>query len=295
VTTKANKVRIGFFTVVACTLLAIVLFVFGGMRFWEGRDHYTVRFSGTVMGLSPGAQVFLNGIRVGTVEEIALAEDDLRMVSVTISVAEGTPVRTDTRALLQMAGITGLKVIDLRDGSFTSGRLPPGSTIPQGETLLDKLELQAKTIVDESAQLMRRANSIVAKLDALVAPANTEAVAHILDRSRTAATNLAETSAVLRLQVADNAAALRKTIAAAGESAQRARAVIDHQVTDLLDNTNDLVLDMRGLVRDNGPAVRSAVLDIRHAARTFKDLTRDVKAQPSRLLFGGAPRERKRP
>ncbi|MCW5807282.1 MAG: MCE family protein [Deltaproteobacteria bacterium] len=294
-TSKANKIRIGLFTVTAGALLAIVLVVFGGLRFWEKKDRYTVLFEGTVMGLAPGAQVFLNGIRVGTVDDIALAEHDLRVVAVSISVAAGTPIRTDTRALLQIAGITGLRVIDLRDGSFEAARLAPGSAIPQGATLLDRLELQARTIVDESAELMKRANRIVDHLDALVDPENTAAVKQVLDSSRTAAANLADASASLKLLVRDNAAALHRTIVAAGDSARRAQEVIDHQVSDLLENTGELVLDLRGLVRDNGPAVRSAVFDLRQAARSFKDLTREVKAQPSRLLFGGAQRERRLP
>jgi hypothetical protein len=36
-----------------------------------------------------------------------------------------------------LAGITGLRVIDLHGGSLSSPRLAPGAQIAQGDTLLD--------------------------------------------------------------------------------------------------------------------------------------------------------------
>jgi phospholipid/cholesterol/gamma-HCH transport system substrate-binding protein len=160
-TTKAQKIRIGMFTLVTGVLAAVTLIAFGGIRFWEHRDRYTIVVDGTVYGLQDGAQVFANGIRVGSVEELTVPQDDPSKVVVTIKVKSGTPVRADTRAMLQTAGITGLKVIDLRGGTLAAPPLPPGSSIAQGDTTLDKIEKQAQSIVDQSHQLMTRANRVM--------------------------------------------------------------------------------------------------------------------------------------
>ena len=66
------------FTTVTLGLLGIVLVVFGGLSFWKKSDHYRIVFATSVIGLEPGAQVYLNGIKVGTVDEVDVAAADIR-------------------------------------------------------------------------------------------------------------------------------------------------------------------------------------------------------------------------
>jgi hypothetical protein len=69
--------------------------------------------------------------------------------------------------MLQLAGITGLKVIDLRHGTHDSPVMAEGSTIAEGKTFIDKLQKQAETLADQSAELMTRANKLVGQLEGL--------------------------------------------------------------------------------------------------------------------------------
>jgi phospholipid/cholesterol/gamma-HCH transport system substrate-binding protein len=292
---KGQKIRIGLFAAVTAALVAIVIVVFAGVRFWEGTDRYRIVFDGTVMGLEDGAYVFVNGIRVGIVENIEAAPEDLRKVEVTIAVREGTPIHADTKAVLQYAGITGLKVIDLRDGSRASPRLPTGGTIGQGETVLDRLEHQAETLADQSVQLMTRANQIVDNLVVLSDPEKFAGMEEIVQQARITAENLAVASSTLRGMVAENRTALRSSIAAVEETARSATAVLDGEVAGLVSNAGDFVSQLKGMVSTNQGALRSAVFDLRQASRNFKELAREVRQKPSRLLFGGTPGERKLP
>ena len=191
-TSKAQSIRVGLFATATLVLVAVVLIVFGGFRFWETSDRYRIVFDSSVIGLEPGAVVYLNGIKVGTVDTVAVEPSDLRKVAVAVKVARGTPVRADTRAMLQYAGITGLKVIDLRDGSAAAAPLPPGGEIPAGAGLLDKLETRAQAIIDQSAALMDRATRLTDNLIAVTEPA------------RIAATNLAELSGSLKGMIDEN-------------------------------------------------------------------------------------------
>src|SRR5262249_2952509 len=148
-TSKAQSVRVGLFAAVTLALVAVVVIVFGGLRLWEKTDRYRIVFESSVIGLSPGAEVSLNGVKVGRVDGLGVAPSDLREVTIAIRVDRGTPIRTDTRAILMYAGITGLKVIDLRGGTSAAPPLPPGGQIAVGETLLDKLEARAEVIMDQ--------------------------------------------------------------------------------------------------------------------------------------------------
>jgi phospholipid/cholesterol/gamma-HCH transport system substrate-binding protein len=291
-TTKSQKIRVGLFGLATLALGAIVLVVFGGMRFWSKRDHYQIEMTDSAYGLEEGAKVYLNGISVGTVKEIRVDERDLQKTIVEIAVKDGTPIRADTKAMLQLAGITGLKVIDLRDGSLAAPALPPGSTIPQGETLLGELEKRARAIADQSTELMTKANQLVDNLVALSDPAGYES---ILAGARTTSENLAEMSGALRSLVSENRQALRHSIQSIDDTARSASAILDGQVSQLLVNANDVVSGLGGMLRDNQGQLRSALFDLRQASRSFKDLARDVRQRPSRLLFSKPASDRKLP
>jgi phospholipid/cholesterol/gamma-HCH transport system substrate-binding protein len=270
VTTKSRKLRAGAFVIGALGLFAFVLIVFGGLKFWEHQDTYRIEFSDSVMGLEKGAYVYLEGIRVGRVGDIQFAGDK---VIVSIDVKQGTPVRTDTKALLQYAGITGLKVIDLEAGAPTAARLADGATIPQGKTVLDKFEARAESIADQSAQLMERANQIVDNLVKITAPEQFAGLQEIMANTKTLTANLASTTSTLDRMLAENRNAVRKSLA----------------------NADGFLARLDDLVRANEGPLRSAVFDLRQASRNFKELSRDVRQRPSRLLFAPTPRDRKLP
>jgi phospholipid/cholesterol/gamma-HCH transport system substrate-binding protein len=274
-TTKQQKIRIGLFAVVTGALLAIVLVVFAGLHFWTARTRYYVEFDSSVYGLEKGADVFMNGMRVGKVHDIGPSKYDLRRVRVALAVREDAPVRINTKAVLQFAGITGLKVIDLRDGTYDSHPMPAGGRISVGETILDKIEAKGMAMVDQSEQLLESANSLIAKteriVDNLADVTDPQQMGDIMAQTRTVAGNLAQASAGLRGLIDENRAGLKASVAAIEATARR---------------TADLV---------DGNQVKAAVADLRQASRSFKELAREVRQRPSRLLYSQPAPDRKLP
>jgi ABC-type transporter Mla subunit MlaD len=211
-------------------------------------------------------------------------------------------VRTDTKALLAMAGITGLKVIDLLGGSLTAPEVAQNGVIPVGEGTLDKLAKQAELLADQSAQLMKRANQIVENLVVVTDPRRFAVINDVMAQAsataaaaKTTADNLAAASGTLKTMVGENRLALRESIASVQTSAQHVTAMLDGQVGQLVTNASEFVSELKGMVRNNEGQIRSAVFDLRQASRGFKELVRDVRQRPSRLLFSDTPGERKLP
>lgn len=294
-TTRGQKIRIGAFVVATGILLTVVLAVWGGMRLWGHRKTYTIVFDGTVYGLEPGAQVYIEGIKVGRVENLAIVPENLGRVRATISVKADTPVRADTRAVLQYAGITGLKVIDLRGGTLTAVALPEGSQIETGQTVLDKLEAQAEKLADRSVEIMDRAKQITDNLVALTDPKRLATIDELLEMTKQLEANMVAASSSLNTVIAENRVALRGTLKALNGAMSSVHTLIDDQVGGLVGSAHELVENLSSLVRSSDEPLRSAVFDLRQASRNFKELSRDVRQRPSRLLFSNPPKDRKLP
>ena len=130
--TRANYVLIGVFT------LAVIAGGFGFVWWFQrlggsaSQVPYEVVFESSVSGLRPGGAVLFNGIRVGDVTSLKLDTQDPRRVVALISIAGTTPVRTDTKAGLELQGLTGIASVALVGGTPTAallkseaGKLPP--------------------------------------------------------------------------------------------------------------------------------------------------------------------------
>jgi phospholipid/cholesterol/gamma-HCH transport system substrate-binding protein len=298
-TDKRKRLRVGVFAVVAAGLATAVVIGFGGIKFWHQRDHYIVEFDHSVMGLVEGAQVYCNGVEVGQVESFAIDPDDLGRVRVDVALDRGTPVRADTRASLDLAGITGLKVIDLKHGSLAAAALPPGGTILAGEGTLDKLQKRAEQLADQTGKLMQRADEIVAGANRVMANltevTDPQALRAIIDSARRGTADLAEASRGVAAMVAENRAALHRSLDAVAAAATSASTIIDQRVAGLVDNANALVGDLRGIVHGNEAVLQATTADLRQASRSFKELARELRDHPSRLLFSRNEPERKLP
>ena len=121
--TRARHILIGSFT------LAVLLAGFGFV-YWiktlggfGQRALYDVRFEQPVSGLTAGANVLFNGIRVGTVTRIDLDPNDPKRVTAAISIDPLTPIRADTQVDITSQGFTGAPAIGLKGGSAQAPRL----------------------------------------------------------------------------------------------------------------------------------------------------------------------------
>ena len=121
--TRARYVIIG-------TFVLAVIFAGFGFVYWlkntgglGDRAYYRIRFEQPVSGLGPGSGVLFNGLRVGTVQSLALDPTDLRGLVATVSLEPWTPVHADTRVEITFQGLTGSPAILLRGGTPTLPRL----------------------------------------------------------------------------------------------------------------------------------------------------------------------------
>ncbi len=114
---KVSSVLVGVVVVLlGATVLGIVLWL--GKTDYRGvYDRYYVFTRESVAGLSVDSTVKYRGVDVGRVKEVVLNPENSEEVRVTVDIVGGTPVKTDTEALLVTQGLTGLVTLNLTGGS----------------------------------------------------------------------------------------------------------------------------------------------------------------------------------
>jgi phospholipid/cholesterol/gamma-HCH transport system substrate-binding protein len=163
--TKANYLMIGGF-VLGVIVLAFV-FIFWMTNLAGGGKHYYIVFNGSVAGLTTGANVGFNGIKVGDVQSLALDPQDARKVQVLISVSKDTPVRGNSRANIQSLGLTGGSGIQISAGTPDSPFLVATSETPIPVIQADPGLGQG--LFDAAPAVMSNANALLTRLNDLVA------------------------------------------------------------------------------------------------------------------------------
>lgn len=164
--TRANYALIGLFT------LAVIAAAFGFVYWFSGGDrgqgHQTIRvvFSGSVSGLSRGSIVSFNGLRVGEVANLSLLPEDPRRVVALVNVDANTPIRTDTRARLEMQGLTGVATIALSGGEPGSPPLVAGPGQPLPTIFADRSDFQ--DLLESARNIARRADDVLERVGRVI-------------------------------------------------------------------------------------------------------------------------------
>jgi len=286
--TRGSYVFVG--TAVLVAVAAAFLAILFLTQTKQDYDEYDVIFRERVSGLSVGAAVSFNGIQKGEVRQLTIAPDNPSIVIARVRVDSDTPVKTDTKAELELVGFTGLAIIQLVGGSAEEALL---KDVTRG---VPRIEADAGGI----ALILAGSNDIIAAANRLLSEENTEAFGRVLanidtltgtfaeqhDNIATTFENLSAASAKL----ARTADSLDKIMAEDGP-----QAVAEAKAT--LAETKAMVAEMRGAISENREAIRiftdqglaqvgPAVAEARQMFRTLDQVLREIDRDPRGYLLG---------
>ena len=174
-----NKFKLGLFFIIGVFItIFLIIWLSGGLS--EKRTTtYVSYFSWSVQGLSEGSSVMYNGVSIGRIASIDIAPDG-RLVEVIMKIRSDFTVDSTIVAVMQLTGITGLRVINLSADTTLNHRssyytfeveyqiIPVGEgTIQTVTTTLTRIteiihEVDFKTISDQLLLLLENTNTILA-------------------------------------------------------------------------------------------------------------------------------------
>lgn len=292
--TQAQKVRLGVFMILATLLFVGSVGTLAGLKLWNPKDRYFVRYRESVSGLEIGATVKMQGVRVGQVERVSM--DDVETVRVVLSLEPGTPIKQDTVGVISSIGITGLKFIELTGGSKHTKRMTPNtdkSEIRPGDSVVQTLtgkaiDISTKmeqvlnsliTVFDENTRTHLR--SILANTDRLTAsmaeavdPKRVKKMIRAAERGTSA---LARTAKNIDQLVASVGPEIQTTLSATSSAAKSIdRAAAGLRAQRAINELSQAARALRDRIED--PAITAVLKSFKSAATLVRNVSSDVRS-----------------
>ena len=299
--TKVNFAAVGLFVVVLlAALVAVILWLASGGATKKHYDHYLAIEKESVAGLNLNAAVKYNGVDVGKVADIRLDPADPTRVTLEFLIERGTPIKTDTEAVLKTQGLTGIAYVELSGSTAEAPplRAAPGEQYPVIRTkpslaarlenvlttVLSKLDATSSTINDLlSADNLASIKATLANLSAV-----TQAVASRKDALNSGIASAAQTFDNTARATAD----LGPIIERIGRSADALEklgnegALASANAGKTVDSVG---ADIKRFTADTLPEVQRLLGEMSVLAASLRRLSEKIEGSPGGLLLGRRP------
>jgi len=299
--TKVNYAAVGLFTLILGAALVVgVLWLAAGGAFGKQYDLYLAYLDESVAGLNINAPVKYRGVDVGRVSDIRLDPANPETVRLTFALDRGTPVKTDTEAVLKSQGLTGIAYVELGGGSREApllaqakdGALPVIRTKPSLSARLENVATQVMSSLDRTSS----------NLNALLSEENRAAIKStladlaVLSRTLAARKDAIDAGIVNAGKVADEGA---RAMAKLGPALERVEQSAD-ALRKMADNasaasvaagrTVDAVgTDVKRLTAETLPEFERLLREMNDLAGSLRHMSDAYERNPGGLLFGNSP------
>lgn len=298
---KVNYAAVGLFVVIlVAALVAGILWIASGGAFQKHYDHYLAIEEESVAGLNLNAAVKYSGVDVGRVVAIRLNPTEPTKVTLEFAIEGGTPIKTDTVAVLKTQGLTGIAYVELSGSTAAAPPLramdgqqyPVIKTTPSLSARLENVLTTALTKLDVTSNninaLLSEDNlaSVKATLADISAVTKTLAAqketlnAGIANAAKTFANTARATNDLgpLIAQVGRSADAIEKM----GNEAAAASATAGRTV-DAVGG------DIKRFTADTLPEVQRMIAEMSVLATSLRRLSEKIEGSPGGLLVGRRP------
>lgn len=266
---RASHLLVG--SVVLVLLVALAAFSVWLVKADVSQDYarYEIAFEGSVTGLQEGSQVRYRGVPVGNVTDVRIDPENVERVLVTIELRDGTPVKTDTEATLEMQGITGVAYVQLRGGSNDAALLEAAAE--DAPPRIRSTPSAIEQVFQSTPELLTRAVAVVGRVDVLLSDENIARVSSTLEAVDTLTSALGRRSGSIESAVVDAADAARQ-IQDLSTRLVRLSDNVDQRLAGVTDEVATALADLRGAAGSVGGAadeIDGLVGDLRQPLNDF--------------------------
>ncbi len=313
---KVNYMVAGLFVVLmGVASLAGVLWL-SKSDYGKAYDRYYTYMRESVSGLSVNASVKYRGVEVGRVKEIVLNPDNPEEVRLTLDLVRGTPIKEDTLAVLDVQGLTGLAIVNLKGGSRESPPLVARAgekhpVMKAGPSLFFRVDAALSRLLADQAlsRLLANANGLAEDARIVLDEDNRAALKQTL-RDLAGVTHAVATRGKLVDQSVIHAAETMENFAKVSRS-------MNEQVPAILERVGKSAGALEAMSKEVGRAGTAAgavmqdarpnieqfspqtltetgllVAELRQLTASLQRVARQLEREPNSLVLGRAPQPR---
>ena len=299
---KLNPTAVGAFVLLlGVALVASVLWLAAGFNGRQKTTPYRSVVSESVAGLNVNAPVKYLGVDVGKVESIGIDPQNTRQVVLGLQIAQGTPVKQDSEAVLKTQGLTGIAYVEISGGSASSPTLAAGDDgVPP--TIRSKPSLSAR-LENVLTTVLARVDHLSETISAFFDDETRVAFKQTLTNAATVSHALASQDAAIRNGLADGA----RTARLAAEAGKQLTPTLNRvsagaqALQDMSDETakasvrvgiaaDAAASGVQQLRNETLPEMTRLIAEVNELAATVRRLSEQTERSPSSLLVGAPPR-----
>tara|TARA_R110000787_G_scaffold60673_7_gene137577 strand:- start:1169 stop:2125 length:957 start_codon:yes stop_codon:yes gene_type:complete len=306
--TRANYALIGAFVLIAAFAIAGFVMWLGQSQFRQDFKAYDIVFEGPV-SLEEGSAVRYIGIKVGEVSTVRIDRADPSKVRARIRIDRETPIKEDSTASIQLAGITGITFIQLTAGTGKSLEARAGEPVP----VIRAERTQLDQLFSGGTEVLGNANRAIQRVNLILTDENIDSLSASLKNIETISTKLAAQDGLIdqaSLTLSDVSSASVR-FEAASASLEKFGTTADTRIASFADQMDLLVGDVRSVAQSardtistsnravsaaadaiEGPATE-AIMDARLASQDLRVLinrldriAREVEQNPQGFVVG---------
>jgi len=296
----SNHLKVGIVVSAALAFFVVFSIWLSGKQGGEDSENYSMFFHKDVSGLMLGGPVFYLGVEVGNVTLMDIIPGDPMSVRIDIEVAGSTPIDTGTSASLAFQGITGVAVINLTGdpGMNLPLKTPPGMDYP----VIEVRDSGLLALLTGAPLIMEKVNVLLDDASRLMGGNNPDLVrgtlqnlesfsAALKDKQQSFAAlpesllaTLQDVQATL-LELKNVAVDVRPGLNETMDNLEQASARMASLISRMDDWAGSNSKDMDEFLNNGLGQVPELVSDARDALREMEKLLRDIREDPSILLY----------
>lgn len=256
--TKVNYSVVGAFVIILTAVFILMIIWLSSGLAAKSYKIYMVHMNESVAGLNVDSPVKFNGVEVGRVKKIVLNPDNPQIVNLLLDIEENTPITVDTRATLNIQGLTGVATVALK-------------TIGPNTTPLKKEK-------GEKHPVIKSAPSLFARLDVALTDLTN---------------NLSEISKSIRSVLdPENQRAFKETLKNLSSVSQNL-ATHNQAITHILQNTAKVSQQLPNTIQSFNnqtlPAANQLLHSLQNTSNNMVVISNEIKQNPSVIIRGKSP------
>ncbi len=261
---KKYTARVGWFVFLGLVLVAALMLNFSrGVSLFKPR--YELNMSTrTVAGLKEGAEVYLSGVKIGSVKRIKLEQKKIG-VQVQLTILEEFPLHTDSKFLIEQQGVLGDQFVNIVPGTPETPLFKNGDSVEGSEPFnLNEVAQSANGLIKQFEKLGATVENAIERLNTQVFDTRT------LSNFSQTLQNFQEvpTHAV---QLLNNASGL----------VSNAGPVLTLSLTNLHEfsrKLNKVAMDVEDTIATNRVELNDSMKNLRDATESMKNMMADLEA-----------------